>query len=172
MKAYIKYIVCFCLIIVGVLCTINIVNTFNVHSSEYGKSFRIEQQQQTELSKFDDVRLTSFETQDYSVYKTVTTFAHEEFDGRDKNIALTVNEQPATDVTVSSGKVTGVFELNFYNLDGDKITTAQVNIAIEYYASQTVVTITVRNENDSLAYLNAYVEINGFVLRVLERGTK
>jgi hypothetical protein len=56
-----------------------------------------------------------------------------------------------------------------YDLDGKEITTANFNVAIQYYVTQTVITISMTNENDSVSYLSNYTNMNGAVFSVVER---
>ncbi|MBP3582288.1 MAG: hypothetical protein J6J33_06015, partial [Clostridia bacterium] len=60
----------------------------------------------------------------------------------------------------------------FYDLEGKEITTANFNVAIQYYVTQTVITISMTNENDSVSYLSNYANTNGAVFSVVERSAE
>lgn len=169
MKWY-HYIICFALIVVGVFCSIELVDMFNKKSQEFGTAITIETKNDyEEISKFDYGSI-EFDTEDYVNFTNISVFEPIQFDGKDKNYLLLLNSQPANNIVLTNGKISGDITLSFYNLDGTKATTAKLNVVIEYYASQTKVTITTKNENDSVAYLTTYMEINGAVLKVVERG--
>ena len=92
-----------------------------------------------------------------------------EFDGKDKDYILLFNDQPAVNTVVTNGKVVGDVNLVFYGLEGEKVSKAELHFVVEYFASQTKVTTTITNENDSVAYLETYMGINGAILKVVER---
>lgn len=169
MKWY-HYLICFVLIVIGVFSSIELVEMFNKQSKEYGTVITIETKNDyTEISKFDYGSI-DFDTEDYTNFTNVSTFGMIEFDGKNKEYMLLFNGQPANNLVLTNGKVSGDITLSFYDLNGEKVSSATLNVVIEYYASQTKVTITTKNENDSMAYLNAYMDINGAVLKVVERG--
>ena len=94
-----------------------------------------------------------------------------EFDGENKDYILLFNDQPAVNTVVTNGKVVGDVNLVFYGLDGEVVSKAELNFVIEYFASQTKVTTTITNVNDSVSYLETYMGINGAILKVVERSS-
>ena len=72
-------------------------------------------------------------------------------------------------IVQTAGRISGDIAINFYNLDGQLITTADLNFVVEYQASNTKVTATITNVGDSVSYLNTYMEINGAILRVVNQ---
>lgn len=169
MKWYV-YLICAVLIIVGILCSFGLVSLFDKQSLEYGQALLLNKQENyTEISKFDNSLLYDFYSEDNLNYKSKATFNNQKFDGTDKDYVITVNGQLTNDIEVSSGKISGKLVLVFYNTDGAKISTANVQILIEYLSQETRVSLAVKNEQDSVAYLNTYIDINGFVICVNER---
>ena len=169
MKWY-SYIICFILIIVGVFCTIEMVNLFGVKSGEYGSVISYQTHDNyEEFSKFD-FSYINFDTEDYISYKNISTFGSQKFDGSKEKYSLFFNGQPLNNVVQTSGRINGDLSLKFYDLNGDEITTANVHFMIEYLASTTKVTTTISNVNDSISYLSAYMEINGAILQVFTKG--
>lgn len=164
------YILCFILIFIGIFSTIELVKLFNVKSAEYGTVITIETKNDyTEISKFDYGSL-SFDTEDYVNYTNVSTFSPQEFNGRENNYTILVNGNPTSNVIINAGKITGDLTLSFYDLDGEVASIADLHILIEYYASGTKVTLTIQNFNDSVSYLTTYTNINGAVIKVVQRG--
>lgn len=169
MKWY-GYIICFVLILVGIFSTMELVKLFNVKSAEYGTVITIETKNDyTEVSKFDYGSL-SFDTEDYVHFTNVSTFAPQDFNGKQNDYTILVNGQPTNNIIVNAGKISGDLTLAFYGLNGDVVSTAELHILIEYYASGTKVTLTTQNSNDSVSYLTTYTNINGAVIKVVQRG--
>ena len=163
------YITCGVLILLGIFATIDVVEMFSVASKEYGTVITIETENNyEEISKFDFGSI-GFESEDYITFTNVSTFAPQEFDGEGKDYMLLFNDKPALNTTITNGKIVGDVSLVFYGLDGEKVSNAKLNFVIEYYASQIKVTTTIINENDSVAYLETYMGIQGAVLKVVER---
>lgn len=169
MKWY-TYIICFILIIVGAFCTIELVDLFSVQSGEYGSVISYQTQENyEEFSKFDYGTI-EFDTEDYSNYKNISTYGSQKFDGTKKDYTLFFNGQPLNNVVQNAGRINGDLSLKFYDLNGEEITTADIHFMVEYLASSTKVTTTITNTNNSVSYLNAYMEINGAVLQVVTKG--
>lgn len=169
MKWY-HYIICFVLIFVGIFSTMELVKLFNVKSAEYGTVITIETKNDyTEVSKFDYGSL-SFDTEDYQNFTNISTFAPQDFNGKQNDYTILVNGNPTSNVIVNAGKISGDLTLTFYGLNGDAVSTAELHILIEYYASGTKVTLTLQNNNDSVAYFTTYTNINGAVIKVVQRG--
>ena len=168
MKWY-YYLICFILIIVGVFSTMELVKLFNIKSAEYGTVITIETKNEyTEISKFDYGSL-SFDTEDYVNFSNVSTFVSQDFDGNENDYTILVNGNPTSNVVVNAGKITGSLVLTFYDLNGNVISIAELHILIEYYASGTKVTLTIQNNNDSVSYFTTYTNINGAVIKVVQR---
>ena len=169
MKWY-SYIICFVLIIVGVFCTVELVDLFIVKSGEYGSVITYKTQENyEEFSKFDYGTI-DFYTEDYISYKNISTFGTQNFDGTKNEYTLFFNGQPLKNVVQSAGRINGDLVLKFYDLDGAEITTANINFLVEYLTSATKVTTTITNTDNAVSYLNAYMEINGAVLQVYTKG--
>ena len=150
--------------------TIELVKLFNVKSAEYGTAITIETKNDyTEISKFDYGSL-SFDTNDYSTFTNVETFAPMDFNGSNNDYIILVNGNPTSNVIINAGKISGDLIMDFYNLDGQVATTATLHILVEYYASGTKVTLTITNTNDSVAYFSSYTNIHGAVIKVVQRG--
>lgn len=169
MKWY-TYIICFILIVVGALCTIELVDIFNVKSGEYGSVISYNTQENyEEFSKFDYGTI-EFDTDDYVNYKNISTYGYQKFDGTREDYTMFFNGQPLNNVVQTAGRINGDLSLKFYDLNGNEITTADIHFLVEYLASSIKVTTTIINENNSVSYLNAYMEINGAVLQVVTKG--
>ena len=168
MKWY-HYLICAVLIVVGIFSTMNLVELFSVSSQEYGTVITIETKNNyNEVSKFDLGTFTLQPTSGNS-YSEIITLAPETFDGAGKDYLILFNGKPANNVDSKSGQISGDVSLTFYDLEGKEITTANFNVAIQYYVTQTVITISMTNENDSVSYLSHHTNTTGAVISVVER---
>ena len=168
MKWY-HYLICGVLIVIGIISSVNLVELFNVSSQEYGSVITIETQNNyNEVSKFDLGTFTLQPTSGNNYSETII-LAPESFDGAGKDYLILFNGKPANNVDSKSGQISGDVSLTFYDLEGKEITTANFNVAIQYYVTQTVITISMTNENDSVSYLSHFTNTNGAVISVVER---
>ena len=67
-------------------------------------------------------------------------------------------------------KISGDLSIVFYDLDGIEVAVADVFVEIDYLAGETRLKLSSTNNADSMAYLTAYTNINGAVVRVVDRG--
>ena len=172
MKWY-HYVICFVLIVVGIFSCFNLVKIINLKSGEYGKAITIETKNDyVEVSKFDFGALVLTDTDDYVNYSLTSTFGVSEFNGKEKDYLLLFNGKPVSNVVSSAGKISGDFIENFYDLDSDVSSIVKLHILIEYYASGTKVTLSLTNQNNSISYLTNYAQVNGAVIKVVERSLK
>ena len=168
MKWY-HYLICGVLIVIGIFSSVNLIELFNVSSQEYGSVITIETQNNyNEVSKFDlgTFNLTPTTENNYS---EVITLAPQSFDGAGKDYLILFNGKPANNIDSKSGQISGDISMTFYDLEGNKVTTANFNVSIQYYVTQTVITISMVNENDSVSYLTHHANTSGAVISVVER---
>ncbi len=164
------YIICIALIIVGICCSFELGNLFNVKSAEYGKIATIETVNDYSIISTFDCSGLHMDTQDNSHYEYSITKEPEKFNGKEQDYTLLFNGKPVNNIICSAGKISGDYKKNFYDLDGSVITTADIHILIEYLASGTRVTLSMQNENYSVSYFETYAEISGAVIKVVKRG--
>lgn len=167
MKWY-SYLICFVLIIFGVLSLIDLTEMFNKQSKEYGSAI-IFNKDYTEFAKFD-LGIIDFSSVDTVNYTFIQTYGSLEFDGNENDYELSFNSQPFTQVKIYPGRIEATLNLYFDNSSGERIATSNLNFNIEFLSSETRITITTKNENSSISYLYSYMEINGSTLRILKRG--
>lgn len=169
MKWY-SYIICFVLIIGGIFCSINMFDIWSQSSNIVGSPTTIETQNDYALlCKFDFVSV-AFETENYEDYISQSSYNHYDFNGKDGNYALLLNDNLVDDVVFSSGEIYAQTNINFYGTNGELVSSATLNIGIVFYTDTTQVTISTTNVNDSYAYLTRFITNNGFMLKVVERG--
>ena len=168
MKWY-HYLTCLCLIIAGVLCSIKLVDIFNIKSAEYGTAITIETKNDyNQISKFDFGSLT-LTSEDETNYQINETYASQSFDGTAGDYTVLFNGEHTNNVVVTAGKISATYTIKFYDLNGEEIVQSNLDILIEYLASGTKVTLSTVNTNNSVDYLYAYSNISGAVVKVVER---
>lgn len=169
MKWY-SYLICIVLIISGIFCGINLVEIWSQKSGVYGSIESIETQNNyNEVVKFD-LGTISFESDNNVDYSYSYSDGYKEFDGTSVNYSLLVNDSIVSNVVFESGKIIADVNFNFYGSDGEVDSVANLNIYIEFLSDRTEISITTKNENNSMAYLMRYVNTNGFTIKVVERG--
>ena len=164
------YIICFFFIILGGFCCVNLFELFSVSSKEYGTAITVEKKNDyLEVSKFDLGTLI-LDSEDYVNFSYIGKFEPTDFNGQNDDYLILFNGSPLNNLECKSGKISGIMSISFFDLNGEKITTSELNISIEYYASGTTLSITSVNTDDSIAYLTAYTNINGVIIKVVSRG--
>lgn len=162
------YLICVALIIAGTLSSVELYEMFNVQSKEYGQALVLDTKKDyNEVSKFD---LGSLELQstDNINYTFTKTYGAEKFNGTNKNYTLMFNTREI-DTTTTSGAVFGVLVLNFYGVNNELLSVANVRFEINYYATYTQVTVSMQNKNNSVSYVSALSVIEGAMLSVIEK---
>lgn len=171
MKWY-SYLICAICIVLGIFSTVAMVRIWSESSGVYG-TFSYEsietKNNYDEVAKFDYGAI-KFSTNDYENYSNTETFTPVKFDGTKKDYVLLVNDNICSDVQIYAGKIVATATIKFYNTDGDNCSTANLNFLIEFTEDKVTVTTSTKNENSSIAYLDKYMNVHGFVLKIVERG--
>lgn len=164
------YIICGVIVILGLFCTMNLVELFSIESKEYGTAITLEKQNDyTEIAKFDLGSIV-FESEDYINFELTESYAPIEFNGDGKDYILLFNDQPLNNIECTNGRISGELSIVYYNLDGQEIAQSEVFVEIDFFAGETKLKLTSTNCADSIAYLTAYTNINGAVIKVVDRG--
>jgi len=171
MKWYVR-LICVAIIVIGIFSFINLSDIWSRESKVVGTPTTIESRNNYELVFKQDYGVVAFETEDDVYYINKSAFADCEFDGLKNEYRILVNDKLLTDVEVSAGQIKGVYLLNYYLTDGQIGSTAKLDITMSFYDDKTEVTISMKNESDSYAYLNRYMGKNGFILKVVKGVTK
>ncbi len=169
MKWY-SYLICLVIIVGAIFSTISLVDIWKQHSGVYGEPISIETTADyTTIAKFD-YGIIEFESEDGQTYTNTTNYGFIDFDGTQGNYALLFNDTLLSNIEFMAGKVIGTMSMNFYATSGDYVCTVNLDINIEFFDGQTVVSLTLQNEDDSVAYFMQYMTINGAVFKIVERG--
>ena len=167
MKWY-SYVICFLLIIAGIVSGLNLSSIWSQESKVVGIPITIESQNNFEqLCKFDESLM--FETEDYVNYVSITNYSHYDFDGASNSYSLLFNDNLVDSAEFGAGEIKVTITINFYSTTGELASVVDLNVDVLFYEDNTQVTITTINENNSYAYLTRFILNNGFVLKVVER---
>lgn len=168
MKWY-SYLICGVLIIAGFFCGMNMFNVWSRTSSVEGSPTTIETENDYSIVAKFDCGMLALETDDNQNYSGGLSFGAIDFDGTEKEYILLINDNLISDVSFEAGKVDATYTLNFYNTSGESVSTLNLNIDIEFYDSNTVLTFNMTNESNSYAYFQQYLNYNGLIIKICER---
>ncbi len=167
-RKYTLYALSIIIIVAGVISCFKIRSTLDIGSREIGTAIHIEMKKDYNVVSEFDLTQISFDSSDFINYKSVISKSSEKFNGTDKNYMAMINEMPAIKTECSAGKVDSTFVINFYDTEEKVLSTAELRIIIEYLSKETRITVSMKNINASVSYFDAYMEINGFLLKVVE----
>lgn len=91
-----------------------------------------------------------------------------EFDGENNQYNLLINNSPCNIKQSTYGFITGTYGLYFQDLDGNIVSTIELNITIKVYVSKVDIIVETVANNQDFAYLLEYIDINGFRVRLIE----
>ena len=165
---YVFYVISVIVIGFGIYSTINFHSVLSVSSSDIGSAIHIDQEKDYDVVSSFDFGVIPLESDDNLNYYCVESFSFEEFDGKDKNYLLMFNDHLCDDIYITSGSINGILKLNFYDVNGDVIVTARMNILIEYFSKETRVSVSIINTDNAVSYINSEMNINGAEIRVVE----
>jgi len=169
MKWYSR-LICILLIISGIFCTMGCIEVWSEKSAVYGTVESIETKNNySEVAKFD-LGTLPFESEDDVNYYFTENHDHIDFNGLENDYSLLFNDNLASDVEVYAGKIVGTIEIKFYDKENVNVSTAKLNVVIEFLDSDTVISISMKNSNNSIAYLTRYTGVHGSVLKIVEKG--
>lgn len=169
MKWY-SYLICVLLIFAGIFSIVNLVPVWNQKSASYGVIESIETQNNySEILKVD-YGVINFETTDNVNYMLKQSYKAVNFDGENNNYALLFNDNIIYDIDIHPGYIEGVYQRNFYNTDKNLICTFNMNINIQFLDNQTEITLSAKDENNSMSYFYRYMITNGAILKIIYKG--
>ncbi|MBQ8749670.1 MAG: hypothetical protein IJZ29_04320 [Clostridia bacterium] len=96
----------------------------------------------------------------------ITLLPVEEFDGLNKKYEVIFNDYEIINASINAGMVEFNQIIEFLNVDNSTINSTTINISLEFYADKTNLKVGTRTEN--IAYLEQYLNLNSFSLRVNE----
>lgn len=108
-----------------------------------------------------------YQNEDGSYYYEITYPTSVKFEGAEGKYQLLVNNSPCKKTSSTNGRLQGIYEKAFKDIDGketDKI-TFEINFA--FYSSKITLTINTTATTDSIGLVREYVDVNGFELRII-----
>ncbi len=165
------YPICIIFIVTGLFSIFKLSGIWSETSSVYGTLTTLETKADYSVEyKHDYGGVIEFETENYVTYTNEILDEAMSFDGTQGSYTILFNDILATNVKVYAGSISGDIVLHFYSTTGELVSTLNMNVVITFTAASTRVALVVENEDSSISYLNAYMQIYGSILKVVERG--
>jgi hypothetical protein len=161
MKWYIR-LICIALIITGFFTSFSLWLNLTAESSTHGEITIAESEQIGIFDKsFNYLVFTSTGIPNVVEYSESYS-ARVDFDGNRNDYEIQVNGYPCYINTVSAGRIAGSFSMTFYNLSGQAIVNAILEISLSFYNDHTELKIVMNNAGIAASYFNNYVSSDGF----------
>ena len=168
MKWY-TYLICFILIIVGVFCSIELYKDVKAESYVNG-SIDISNKFSQESFNYSSTSVIFY----HDLYDDTNTYTFEkellkveDFNGKEKEYKLILNDYILLDAEFNSGSVFSTFVIDFYNTEGSIICNAEMKMSIKFLSNKTQLILSTVGEECS-KFLEQYFSDNGIRLRVVE----
>ena len=168
MKWY-TYLICFILIIVGVFCSIELYKDVKAESYVNG-SIDISNKFSQESFNYSSTSVIFY----HDLYDDTDTYTFEkellkveDFNGKEKEYKLILNDYVLLDAEFNSGSVFSTFVIDFYNTEGSIICNAEMKMSIKFLSNKTQLTLSTVGEDNS-SFLEQYFSDNGIRLKVIE----
>lgn len=169
MKWY-SYLICCVLIVAGFFCGLNMIEIWSQKSAIYGSPSSIEIINDYDIVAKFDYGTIPFESEDLTNYESQQGFGAIKFDGTKNDYVLIFNNNLLSDVEVRAGEIVATLNMKFYETGGEVASTVKVNFLIQFFDDSTVITATMKNEENSFGYFQKYMNTNGAILKVCAKG--
>ena len=168
MKWYV-YLVCFALVVAGVFCGIRLHALMSAESYING-SINIQNQFSMESFKYTNSSINFY----HDIYDKTDTYVYDidlqrvdDFNGQKNTYQIVFNNYILMDTQITAGSVFAVVYLDFYDIDGELVCSAFLNISIKFLSNKTTLSFsTTGGENAS--FLSQYFKDNGIRLKINE----
>lgn len=171
MKWY-SYLICCLIIVAGFFCMTNMVQIWSRTSGVYGEPCTIETKNDYEIVGKYDFGAIEFISDDNINYISTTEFNEtKDFNGFEENYLLLFNDNLCSNTKIYAGQVDCIYTMNFYSTKGELVCSPVLNITIKVLETKTVISIDMKNENNSYGYFTQYMANNGAILKVV-KGSK
>lgn len=124
----------------------------------------------------DDEVIFSQNINNQSFVKDENEFVYEynfdakEFDGIAKDYLIFVNNYMLNDLTSNAGTISGVYILNYYDVNKAELCSSQISIDFSFYSLSS--SLKVRVNSNELGYLMNYFKTNDFIITLTENPFK
>lgn len=168
MKWY-TYLICFILIVVGVFCGIELYKEVKAESYING-SIDISNQFSQESFNYTSSSVTFYndiydETQTYTFDKELLKV--DNFNGEKNEYQVILNDYVLVDSDINAGFVFSVIYMDFYDINGEIVCNASMNISIKFLSNKTQLILTTTG-NENASFFEQYFSDNGIRLKVME----
>ncbi len=174
MKWY-SYLICFILIALGCFCGVQLYQEYTAESYING-SIDISNKFSQETFNYSSSSVVFY----HDIYDDSDTYSFEidllkvdNFDGTKNQYQVELNDYVLTDSQISAGSVFSVMNMDFYDVHGDIVCNAKLNISVKFLSSKTALSlVVVGNEQKSgleqSRFFEQYFSDNGIRLKILK----
>ncbi len=163
------YLICFVLIIVGVICGIQLYKEVKATSYVNG-SIDISNRFSQESFRYTSTSAVFY----HDLYDDTDTYYFEKdllktenFDGAKKTYKVMLNDYVLFNAEIKAGSVFAVVTIDFYDTQGQLLQSADMNVSVKLLNNKTQLTLaTVGNANAK--FLEQYFSDNGLRLQIIE----
>lgn len=163
------YLLAFVLIVVGVFCGIQLYKEIKAESYVNG-SIDISNRFSQESFNYSSTSVVFY----HDLYDDTDTYSFEkdlqkvdDFDGQKKLYQVVLNDYVLLNFEVNSGSVFATVTLDFYDISGEVINSATLNISVKFLSSKTQLTLATSG-SENASFLEQYFADNGIRLQIIE----
>ncbi len=162
------YIVCFVIIVASVFCGIRLYKEVKAEGYVNG-SINISNKFSQESFNYSSTSVTFYDVSgtidEYSFEKDLLKI--DDFNGKDKTYQVILNDCVLLNADIKAGSVFSKVCIDFYDVDGQVIHSAEMNVSINFLSDKTQLSLYTKG-NASRDFLEQYFADNGIRLRVVE----
>ncbi len=166
-KPYLMFVFGLVWFFVGLFNVFTGVNYYTTYSKVYGT---LEQH-----DPYEDFNYFEYDLKDIAWYVDNNNYYYQtsyatsmEFDGTENEYTLLLNNKPC-ETSSTFGKLRGVQQIYFNDVDGTYKNTIGLDVNITFYASSISLKINTDATHESINLLNEYIKVNGFKLRIIDK---
>lgn len=154
-------------VVLATCCVLNIYNVRSETSKTFGNFDHYDLYEDFNVFEMDE-NVVFYN--DNGTYKFTKTYPIKvDFDGSENEYNLFVNNKPCDTIKSTAGSLYGVYGLSFYDINNQYICDFDLQIRYTFYVSNFELSIESNCTADELKYLNEYLNVNGFNLRIIEK---
>lgn len=166
MKILQRFLTAIC-IILATCCVLNIKDILSETSQTFGSFDHYDLYEDFNVFEIEENLVFYNEDGTYKFSKTYPIKV--DFNGSDNEYNLFVNNKPCDTIKSTAGSLYGIYGLSFYDINNQYICDFDLQIRYTFYASNFELSIETTCNSDELKYLNEYLNVNGFNLRIIEK---
>jgi len=154
-------LICLCIFVLALFAGYDLYKVYSVESQVFGNVVLSKEEKVYEFAK----------TYSFIIFDNNLSFIDElpepyKFNGTRDDYQLLINGYPCLINQVYAGYISGVFSLDFYDIDGQLGASIEITVTVQFFHDKTRIIITTTNENNAISYFNNLMEKYGFTMEV------